>query len=338
MKSTTPAYAKIETIRAYERIPEKSYRWKIFILLLFDLFLIYMAFHYSQIEVPGNFKDDFLYIFKYGILDIVGTISYSGVIFIIALYIVVFGVIPILIFMSIKYYIPWIFKNIFKVINLLNPFNHQESWNNDRFGNLKRHFKEQKEIAKKVRKVEPLLSFRDTKIGVVTIRWIAFVHWVTHLYFIGFGAPLTFFSGRNDFFIYKIFIIIYVINLIVFILLAREPGRSIKIAEEKLKFSFKYYCEPPRRAELNLSEKQLFDENFSYRLTYGGTHTKGHFKSGIYQNQEQTFSVTLHVKDLKNGLSYALKYQTNRDYKYWDGHHGVEVIVKGGNYTRNKYL
>lgn len=133
---------------------------------------------------------------------------------------------------------------------------------------------------------------------------------------------------------YQIFIIVYILNLIAFIFLAREPRRSIKAAEDKLKLSFKYYCEPPRRATLSSEERKMFDENFSYRISHSGTHRKAYYRSGIYHNQERTYEIGLFIEDLKNGMSYYLTYKTNRIYEDWDGYHGVEIVTRGGNFTR----
>src|SRR5699024_7424720 len=98
---------------------------------------------------------------------------------------------------------------------------------------------------------------------------------------------------RNEVFIYKVFIWIYILNIVVIFLLRKEPRRSREIAEAKLKKSFAYYCEPARRARLSPSEKLDFDSNFKWHVSYDSYHRKGHFKDGIYHNQEFTYEATL---------------------------------------------
>lgn len=152
LENTKPAYAKLETIRAYERIPEIAYRWKIAIILLFDLLLLYMYLHYDVIDVhrdPGHFLNDFLYILQNGAFSSGGQFDMKAFLFIPVFIGIVFIIIPIICMTVIVYYEPWIFKNFFKVLNLLNPFNHDRDWKKFRSKNLVEYEKEKRDKRKR---------------------------------------------------------------------------------------------------------------------------------------------------------------------------------------------
>jgi len=324
LKSNSKVIKDIKSIRSYERIPEKAYRWKLFILLLSSICLIYMASYFVIVEEPKSFSEDNFEIF------------YSPEVILIPLMVAIASIIiPTLAWMTLVYYLPWLIRKIFTILNLLSPFNHnKKSKLESLFSFDKKKFKKKmKEI-----KLQPLISLKESKIGTVAGFFSGVIHFIFHVWFF-FYLLIHYFSYRYMFQehqIFKLFLLIYLFIMIIRIFLIGEPNRSTHTSEEKMKGILKYYCEPSRREKLTSEEKKLYDENFSYRISNNSQHYRAYYRYGIYHNQERTHGIILFVDDLKTEMFYALRYETNRDYKYWDGHHGVDVITRDGTFTRRK--
>lgn len=47
MSNEVPKYAQVDTVRSYMLISEKTYRLKIFIILIMDILFAYMYFYYD---------------------------------------------------------------------------------------------------------------------------------------------------------------------------------------------------------------------------------------------------------------------------------------------------
>ena len=324
LTTTTPEYAQIETIRSYMRIPEKAYRWKILIILLFDLFLvsIYIYGHYIT-EVTGNIYIDtsnsnFFYLLQQTIYSISGEDNILHLIFILIIYILTFFVLPLLVYMVIKHVIPRVFEKILTLCKVINPFHHEKYSDMKKMSIIRRkERKEAKEKARKISKVQRFLSFKDSSWGIFITRYIAFSHWIAHFAFLRSEESHIYLAERNETFMYKVIVGVYILNLIIFWLLRKEPERSQYIAKEKMCYSFSYYLEPYRRASLSPLEKEAFSENFSTIVRCEKIRLPAYYRYGIYNRQRLIYSVQLYVEDLITGMSYLLAYETDSKYNYW---------------------
>ena len=166
------------------------------------------------------------------------------------------------------------------------------------------------------------MYFRETKLGMSLREYLVILHVLAY--------PL-FWSGRIDSERFTKFTILHiVITLIIYYLLSKEPARTKLIAIEHLKEAFKYYCSPHGKPLLSKKEKELFEENFKVRVSNRDSHIQGHFSKGVYNNQEFSYWVTLHVDDLKSGHSYSLEYPTNSKHEAWGTIYNTEILTKKG--------
>jgi len=345
LEKITPKEATIETIRHFERLPEKMYKRKIKLIILFDLLmLIAVAYGYYVKVKPEKLN--------YIINSTIKAPWMPGIHLI--MYIVVYVIVPMVCLLIIRS-IPYIFKNtskfLKKLINALNPFGlrkralrkaqrwdynrlyrNQSPPSDEQITELERYENEERIWNKKRKKTEPFLYFRETTLGKVTRFYLVSLHIMLYLVLLVNGLVSDFVRMRDEELFFKVFTILITLAPIVYFLLSKEPKRTRDIARENLKVAFHYYLSPVGRPRLSSAEKEEFEENFDVRISYETTHYKGIFKNGVYHNQEFHYRADVHVDDLELGLSYLLRYPTDRNHQNWGIASGKERQTRGGRF------
>lgn len=300
-----------------------------------DILFAYMYFYYDY-YYPNDGKEgaSIFEVTKAGLENFFGIDGFAGIAFILLIYLVFYIVIPILGFMILFYFLPWFLKKFKKGIGILNPFNHVDRWeSNPNLKEYKRKERANKKIhTRKKLKYTPFLWFKETKLGTITTRHIAFVHWVLHILFFSFGILSDFMYLKDEYFTFKVFLGIYAVMIFMFMYLGREPRRSEKQTEKLLKPALKYYYEESEFASASPEARKQFEEQFKVKSSRYEKYYKGHFKSGVYNNPEYAYAVIIDIEDVVTAAKNRVKFRTTKDFKKWDLVSGVEVSTRYGRF------
>lgn len=335
MSNEVPKYAQVDTVRSYMLISEKTYRLKIFIILIMDILFAYMYFYYDYYyRNKGKEGASIFEVTKAGLESFLSVDGFASIAFLLLIFFVLFIVIPILFFMILFYFLPWFLKKLKKGIGILNPFNHINRWKSN--PNLKEYERKQRankkiETYKKL-KYTPFLWFKETNLGIITTRYVAFVHWMFHVYFISYGILNDFIALKDEQFTYKVFLGIYAVMIFMFMYLSKEPRRSEKQTEKLLKPALKYYYEASEFATASPEARRQFEEQFKIKYRKNEKYYKGHFKSGVYNNPEYAYAVIIDIEDVVTSAKNSVKFRTTKDFQKWDLVSGVEVSTKHGRF------
>ena len=316
----TPEFAEIETIKRYQRLPEKNYKLKWLILIGIDALMVL-----SHITTAEQFMGFPINPVTLTTIDTTTFIQVG-----ISLTIVLIGFLPYCLIRNGFKIIKGSLGGAASALQLLNPFNTEgRRFKKSRRKNQQKnteHEQKQKELKKNARKLSPLLSFRESFIGKQFRGYAVLIHMIAFLELFMTSRVDNLLSSINP---YSIQIIL---TVLVYAVLSREPTKTKNLAEKYLKEAFKYYCSPDHAQHLSPSEKELFDKNFKIDIQNSSTHHQGYFFFFFYYNQEYHYFVRVHVTDLMLGVSYTLVYTSDTLHKNWDISKGITRLTQNGVY------
>lgn len=362
LEKITPRESQIETIRYYQQLPEKMYKRKILIIFLLDLVMVFIVLQgrelflmYGETSIIYSPKSVFLHSLG-SFMNLFTLENILGTGFIILVFLGIF-LLPIVVFLILLYAIPGLLKTLLnfskKLTTVLNPFHpskHAKTTKADKWdfsnlyrkkdpltieenkSNLEVYNTEIKRQEKNLRRSEPFISFRETKIGRATRAYFVFLHIMIYLNTLTIFLS-RFYTYRTTSIILQSFFIMLFINIIAYYLLSKEPTRTINIANQNLKIAFHYYFSPQGKSQLTPLEKEKFDENFKGSSSNREYHQKGYFEKGVYQNQQFTYEATVFVKDLHTGHQHLFTYPTDNNFKNWGLVSGKEILTRRGRFS-----
>lgn len=362
MEKITPKESQIETIRYYQQLPEKMYRRKILIILLLDLIMVFIFMQGRELLIMLN-ETNIIYspktVFLHSIGSFMDLFAFENILATGVIVLVYLGLflLPIVVFLILVYAIPGLRNTLLgfskKLTTVLNPFNSKKNANTTKAekwdftnlyqnkdaqmveqnkSNLEAYNDEKKAREKTLRKSEPFISFRESKIGRATRGYFVFLHVMIYLNTLTIYLK-KFYTYRSTSIILQSFFVMLFINMIAYYLLTKEPARTMNIAHQNLRIAFHYYFSPQGKAQLTPLEKAKFEENFKGSSSNHEYHQKGYFKNGVYQNQQSTYEATVYVEDLKTGHKHHLTYPTDRSFENWGLVTGKETLTRRGRFS-----